>query len=142
MCKQNHIRRILGGKGDITSDMNAGLVGPLTVPDEHSTLKNHTKICRAELGKEYAFPDERDLEAAGYDDDIKKGIFAAHQTRQRRYRDQYYPEIRDSKLPFPLHIVAEKTVVVADDFWVEGCLHEKFADKRSLSEWFAPVIPE
>ena len=125
MCTQNHIKRILGGKGDVISNMNAGLVAPLVCPAEHITLKNTTKICRAELGKEYDFADERDLEAAGYDDDIKKGMFKAHQ--QSRHVNQYYPQIRVSLLPFPL---AEKTVVVSDDYWVERCLHEKFAWRR------------
>ena len=145
MCKQNHIKRILGGKGDVVSDMNAGLVGPIVCPAEHTTLENRTKICRADLGREYTFENERALEAAGYDDDIKKGMYAAHQGNGMRgipRGNQVYPEIRASMLPFPLEIVADKTVVVADDFWVEACLHEKFADKRYMSEWFKPVTPE
>jgi hypothetical protein len=145
---QIFIKRVLGGKGDVISVDNSGLVGPLVVPPEYAIglLKNKTKICRAELGlrENYAFDAATQvrLESRGYDDPIKIGMLLAHQSGAALRGDQAYPQVCSSVLPFPLHISAENTTVVADDYFVERVLHNKFIDKNQESEWFRPVIPE
>ena len=140
-----HIMRVVGGKGDVHSMANAGLIGCLSLPEKYTQFNKVTKICRAELGtpenyslftKEYIAA----LENAGYDDPIKIGMLAAHQGQIKQ--GQVYPQIRNSLFPCPIIFDAKLVVVVADDFWAEKCVHEKYADKRELSEWFHGVCPE